>query len=136
MCSSSPARTPKLQLLNNHQQENVGSHRKKIPHVQGQRRSPNKMVRGAKLCLELNLFPPETLGGHKQNLAHSRTQGPHKRLSQTCLHGSECCLQQHRSAVICGRGGALAAADLGGTTCGISPLGGGHQSPTTEPWGR
>ena len=27
-------------LLNNHQQENVGPHQKKIPHVQGQRRSP------------------------------------------------------------------------------------------------
>ena len=35
-------------LLSNHHQENVGSHQKKIPHVQGQRRSPNKMVGGAK----------------------------------------------------------------------------------------
>ena len=35
-------------LLNNRLQENVGSHQKKIPHVQGQRRSPNKMVGGAK----------------------------------------------------------------------------------------
>ena len=76
---------------------------KKIPHIQGQRRSPNKTVGGAKLCLELNLFPPETLGGHKQNLEHSRTQGPHKRLNQTCLWASECCLQQHRSAVTCSR---------------------------------
>ena len=39
---------------NNHQQENVGSHPKKIPHIQGQRRSPNKMVGGAKSCLESN----------------------------------------------------------------------------------
>ena len=29
--------------MKNHQQENVGSHQKMIPHVQGQRRSPNKM---------------------------------------------------------------------------------------------
>ena len=35
--------------MNNHQQENVGSHQKTIPDIQGQRRSPNKMVRGAKL---------------------------------------------------------------------------------------
>ena len=35
--------------MNNHQQENVGSHQKTIPHIQGQRRSPNKMVCGAKL---------------------------------------------------------------------------------------
>ena len=33
-------------LLKNHWQKNVGSHQKKIPHVQGQRRSPNKMVGG------------------------------------------------------------------------------------------
>ena len=35
-------------LLNNHWQENVGSNQKKIPHVQGQRRSPSNMVGGAK----------------------------------------------------------------------------------------
>ena len=44
-------------LLNNHQQENVGSTKKKIPYVQGQRRSPSKMVGGVKSCLELNLIP-------------------------------------------------------------------------------
>ena len=32
---------------NNHQQENVGTHQKKIPHVQGQKRSYNKMVGGS-----------------------------------------------------------------------------------------
>ena len=31
-------------LLNNHQQENVGSHQKKIPHIPGQRKSPRKTV--------------------------------------------------------------------------------------------
>ena len=31
-------------LLNIHRQENVGSNQNKIPYVQGQRRSPNKMV--------------------------------------------------------------------------------------------
>ena len=34
-----------------------------IPHIQGQRRSPNKMGGGAKSCLESNL--PEMLGGLK-----------------------------------------------------------------------
>ena len=33
-------------LLNNCRLENVGSHQKKIPYVQGQRRSPSKMVWG------------------------------------------------------------------------------------------
>ena len=41
-------------LLNNHWQENVGSHQKKIPHIQRQRRSPSEMVGGAKLHLESN----------------------------------------------------------------------------------
>ena len=47
---SSPVRTPKLQLIA--EQQNVRSHQKKIPYVQGQRRSPNRMVGGATLCLE------------------------------------------------------------------------------------
>ena len=55
MHSSSPSRTPKLQKpLNDHWQENVGSHQKKILHVQGQRRSPNQMVGRAKSCLDSN----------------------------------------------------------------------------------
>ena len=42
-------------LLNNHQQEKVGSHQKKRPHVQGQRISPNKTVKVkvAQSCLTL-----------------------------------------------------------------------------------
>ena len=43
--------------MNNHQKENVGSHQKKIPHVQRQRRSPSKTVRGAKSHLESNPIP-------------------------------------------------------------------------------
>ena len=44
-------------LLNNQQQENVGSHQKKIPHIPGQRRSPRKTVGGAKSHLESNPLP-------------------------------------------------------------------------------
>ena len=44
-------------LLNNCHQENVGSHQKKIPHVQGQRRSPSKIVGRAKIHLESNPIP-------------------------------------------------------------------------------
>ena len=40
-------------LLTSCWQENVGSHQKQIPHVQGQRRSPNKMVGGAKSWLRI-----------------------------------------------------------------------------------
>ena len=88
-------------LLNNHWQENVGPQQKKIPHVQGLRRSPNKMVGGAKSCLESNSYPPEVLGGLKQNLVHARTQRCHKRLSQTCLCVNECLLWRHISAGSC-----------------------------------
>ena len=44
-------------LLNNHWQQNVGSHQKKIPYVQGQRKSPNKMVGGVKSHLESSPVP-------------------------------------------------------------------------------
>ena len=37
-------RTPKLQLLNNHRQEDARTHQKMISHVQRQRRSWNKMI--------------------------------------------------------------------------------------------
>ena len=58
MHSSSPSRTPKLQKpLNDHWQENVGSHQKKILHVQGQKRNHNKMASRAQSCLKSNLIP-------------------------------------------------------------------------------
>lgn len=60
MCSSSPRGTQKgnyyQQKLKNHQQENIGSHQKKIPHAQGERRAPNKMVEGVKSYLDSNLM--------------------------------------------------------------------------------
>ena len=49
---------------------------KKIRHVQGQRRSPRKMVEGGKLHLESNPIASEMLRGLKQNLAHTRR--PHR----------------------------------------------------------
>ena len=45
---------------------------KKITHVQGQRRSPRKMVGGAKLHLESNPIPARDA----QNLVHTRK--PHR----------------------------------------------------------
>ena len=44
-------------LLNSHRQESVGSHQKKITHIQGQRRSPGNMVGGAEACLEWDPIP-------------------------------------------------------------------------------
>ena len=42
-------------LLNNHQQENVGSHQKKIPQIKGQRRIHSKMVGGDKITFRITL---------------------------------------------------------------------------------
>ena len=53
MCSSTSVRTPKLQLTA--EQPSTGEcwiPPKKIPHIQGQRKSPSKMVGGAILLLE------------------------------------------------------------------------------------
>ena len=105
-------------LLNNHQQENVGSHQKKIPHAQGQRRSPSKMVGGAKLCLQSNPIPTGDAWRAQTNLEHTRTQRPHKDWARTVF---KCLLQRYKLAVDCRR--------CRGYECsgyGISPPGGGH----------
>ena len=57
------------QLLNNCRQENVGSHQKKIPRVQGQRRSCNKTVGGAQPHLKSSLIPPATWGCKRNPVA-------------------------------------------------------------------
>ena len=58
VCSSSPARTPKLQLT----AEQLWTGESwippiKIPHIKGQRRSPSKVVGGEKSRLESTLPP-------------------------------------------------------------------------------
>ena len=73
-------------LLNNHLQEIVGSHQKKIPHVQGQRRSPRKMVGGAKILLRLK---PQTLQRHsegsKKDFCTPATKNPTETEPEVCL---------------------------------------------------
>ena len=70
-------------LLNNRLQENVGPHQKKIPHFQGQRRSPSKMVGGVKLHLEPNPIP--TRDAQRAQTKSCAQQETPQRLSQTCL---------------------------------------------------
>ena len=106
-------------LLNNHRQENVGSHLKKIPHFQGQRRSPSKMVGGTKSCLESNPIPTRDTQRAQTNLVCTRTQGPHRDCARTVF---ECLLWRYGSAVDCCRGRGSGCSRLG---CGISPLRGG-----------
>ena len=71
-------------LLNNHQQENVGSHQKKIPYIQGQRRRPSKMAGEVKLSLESNPIPARDSEGSKKPCAHQDPETP-QTLCQTCV---------------------------------------------------
>ena len=72
-------------LLNNCQQENVGSHQNKIPHIQGLRRSLSKTIRGAKSHLESNLVPSRDLGGLKQTLCGPGHRDPTETETELCL---------------------------------------------------
>ena len=91
----------------------------------GQRRSPSKMVGGAKSHLESTPYPPETLRGLKQYLVWTKTQRPHRDWARPAFQ----CLSVSWS----GKGqkwpdaGAvdLGTAGLCHAVCGISPLGGG-----------
>ena len=50
-----------------------------VPHIQGQRRSPSKMVGGGKLCLESNTIPAREAqrAQKKKKIMCTRTQRPH-----------------------------------------------------------
>ena len=107
--------------------------KKKIPHVQGQRR-PNKMVGGAQLCLEWNLRPARD--AWRANFEHTGTQERSSDSTRDWARPAFECL-----SVSCEGTGqqwpaagtwALTAAGLGVVACGISPLGGGHISSTVE----
>ena len=109
---SSSARTPKLQLAAEPLIGECWILPKKIPHIQGQRRSPRKMVGGAKSHLESNPLPARDVQRAQTNLVPIRTQRCHRDWARTV---SECLLQRYRSAVDCHRAGTLGAADLGTT---------------------
>ena len=72
-------------LLNKHQQENVGSYHKKISHIQGQRRSSNKMEGEKKLHLESNPKPTrDARRAERKRYAHEDSEVP-QRLNQICF---------------------------------------------------
>ena len=78
--SSSPVRTPKLQLT---AEQSTGEcwikKKKKMPHVQGQIRSPNNTVGRVKSYLESNpVYLPETLRGLEQNFLCIMNWRPHR----------------------------------------------------------
>ena len=97
-----------------------------ILHVQGQRRSPNKMVRGAKLSLESNPIPTRDAQRVQTNLVRTRTQ----RLKQNCVwkkNKKKPCVWVSLEEVRVSSGllwGQVSGGSRHGY--GISPLGGGH----------
>ena len=81
MDSSSPGRTPKLQLTA--EKPSTGEcwipPKKKKTHVQGQRRTPNKTARGAKSCLESNPIPTRDAQRTQTKLcAHQNPETPQR----------------------------------------------------------
>ena len=103
-------------LLNNHWKENVGSHQKKIPHIQGQRRSPSKTVGRVKS----NPISARDAQRAQTNLVCTGTQRLHRDWARTVL---ECLLWRYWSAVACFRGRGYGCSRPG---YGICPLDGGH----------
>ena len=97
-------------LLNNHGQENVWSHQKKVFHVQEQRGSSSKMVGGMKSHLESNSIPTRDTQRAQTNLVCTRTQRPHRDWARKCLSVS--CGGTDQQWPAAGTG-ALGAADLG-----------------------
>ena len=70
----------------NHQQENVEPHQKKIPLIQGQRRSPSKFVGGVKSHLESSLIPArDTQRSQTKPCVHQETHRDWVRPGFECL---------------------------------------------------
>ena len=57
-----------------------------IPHAQGQRRSPSKMVGGVNLCVESNPITARDAQRAQTNLMGTRTQGPTETETELCLN--------------------------------------------------
>ena len=110
-------------LLNNHRQGNVGSHQKKTPYIQGQRRNLSKITGGVKTHLESNPTATRDAQRAQTNLVHIGTQRPHRDWARTVC---ECLLWRYGLAMACCRAMGSGCSRPG---CGISPLGGGCYQP-------
>ena len=114
-------------LLNNQQQENVGSNVKKTSHIQGQRRSPYKM----QSHLESNPIPTrdswraqknkQTNKNPPKSLCAPGPRDPTETESDLPVSVSVSPAEAQVSSSHAGTG-AVGAADLGGTARAISPL--------------
>ena len=111
MCSSATARTPELQLAAEQlSTEECWIPPKKIPHVQGQRRSPSKTVGGVKSHLESNPIPSRNAQRAQTNLCVPGPRDPTETEPELCLSVS--CESTGQQWPATGAG-ALGAVDLG-----------------------
>ena len=101
--------------------------KKKIPHVQGQKRSPSKMVGGAKLHLESNPIPAWDTWRLKHTLCTSGPRGPTETEQDMCVSVSCGGAGQQWPAA---KAGALGAADLGMAQARLEEV---AINPTIEP---
>ena len=88
--------------LSNRQQENVGSHQKETPHVQGQRRNPRKMVVGGEISFRITPYTRQRCLEGSNKLCGTGTQRPHRDWTRTVF---VCLLWRYGSAGTCRRGG-------------------------------
>ena len=115
-------------LLNNHPQENVRSHQKKISHIQGQWRSTSKMVGGAKSHLESNPIPArDSCRAQTKPCAHQYPETPQRLTRPVSESPAEA---QANSGLPQGQG--LCVQLPGHTACGMSPLGGVALEPPSR----
>ena len=122
MCTHSVLQVLQIDILrlHSHQQENVGSHQKKIPPIQGQRRSLSKMVGEMRLHLESNPIPTRGAQRVQTKPCVPQDQETAQRQPDLCLSS----LQKCRSAVTYCRGRDSGGSYLGHADYGINPLGG------------
>ena len=124
--SSSPVRTPKLQLAD--EQPSMGEcwiPPKKDTPCPKAKEKPQQDDRRGEITFRIKPHTHQSVQKAQTKHVHQDLETP-ERLSQTCLWVFECLLWQHRSAVACRRDGTLCAADLGHQVCGVSSLGGGR----------
>ena len=131
MCSSSPVRTPKLQLtaLQPLTGECWISPKKETLCSQAKEKHQKDGRRSA-IAFRIQSPTMKDTQGHKQKLCipgpREKSSNLRKKLSKTCLEClSVSCKGMDQQWPAMGSA-SLTAADLGGTMCGISPLGGGH----------
>ena len=137
--SSSPPRTPKLQLAAEPPLtgERWISPKKNTPMSQGKEEALTGQ-QGGKTAFRIkpHTCQSRSEGANKTLRAsgpRKRNGDPHKRLSQTCLRVSEPFLRRHGSALACPEDRALAAADWGVWHLAKVLLEEVSISPTTEP---